>query len=184
MNKKTVSFVLAMVLSIGLGFGSVSSVSASNEWASTMATQKMPEYTVNASSASTGIGSQAGANQAVYKLSAVFNYVAGIMTSSMDANRNITLMSMNQVKAMLVYDDATNSWTPASMNISGTDWAEISQTQVSSTTVAQFQAAFGVSTEKATEMAKLYQFLLNAGVPEASLRVSSMTSSGMTKIFR
>jgi hypothetical protein len=179
MNKKTVSFVLAMVLSIGLGFGSVSSVSASNEWASTMATQNMPEYTVNASSASTGIGSQAGANQAVYKLSAVFNYVAGIMTSSMDANRNITLMSMNQVKAMLVYDDATNSWTPASMNISGTDWAEISKTEVSQEVLAKFTAAFpGKSADEVREMAQLYQFLLNAGVPEASLTVSSNTSSG------
>lgn len=178
MNKKNVSFVLAFVLSIGLGFGGVSSAFASNDWASDMATQTLPEYTVNASSTSTGIGAQAG-NQAVYKLSAVFNYAAGIMTSSMDANRNITLMSMNQPKAMLVYDDATNSWTPASMNISGTDWSEITKTQVSQEVLDKFNAAFPNATdEEVTQMAQLYQFLLNAGVPEASLTVSSATGSG------
>lgn len=176
MNKKIGSFVLAMVLSIGLGLGNVY---ASNQWGSDMATQTLPEYTVSASSASTGIGAQAGANQAVYKLSSVFNYLAGIMTSTMDSNRNITLMSMNQPKAMLVYDDGTNSWTPASLTVDGTDWAEISKTEVSEEVLAKFRAAYPNADATALkEMAQLYQFLLNAGVPEASLTVSSMTAGG------
>lgn len=176
MNKKTVSFVLAMALSIGLGFSNA--YATNNEWGSAMATQNLPEYTVSASSSSTGIGAQAGANQAIYQLSAVFNYVAGIMTSSMDANRNITLMSMNQVKAMLVFDDASGKWTPASINISGTDWAEISKTEVSDDVLAKFTAAAfpGKSEAELKEMAQLYQFLLNAGVPEASLTVSELVT--------
>ncbi|MDD5022157.1 MAG: hypothetical protein PHR82_08550 [Endomicrobiaceae bacterium] len=180
MNKKNVSFVLAFVLSIGLGLGSMSlAYATNNEWGSSMATQTLPEYTVNASSSSTGIGDQASANQAVYKLSAVFNYLAGIMTSTMDSNRNITLMSMNQPKAMLVYDDGTNSWTPASLTVDGTDWAEISKTEVSEEVLAKFRAAYpNADVTAIKEMAQLYQFLLNAGVPEASLTVSSMTSGG------
>lgn len=180
MNKKNVSFVLAFVLSIGLGLGSMSMAYATNnEWGSNMATQTLPEYTVNASSSSTGIGAQAGANQAVYKLSAVFNYLAGIMTSTMDSNRNITLMSMNQPKAMLVYDDGTGSWTPASLTVDGTDWAEISKTEVSEEVLAKFRAAYPNSDPEAIkEMAQLYQFLRNAGVPEASLTVSSMSAGG------
>lgn len=183
MNKKTVSFVLAMALSIGLGFGSASSVLATEDWSGAMATQTLPEYTVSASSSSSGIGAQASANQAVYKLSMVFHYLAGIMTSTMDSNRNITLMSMNQPKAMLAYDKEAGKWTVANMNVDGTDWDEITKTEVSQEVLNKFSAAFpGKTADEIKQMAQLYQFLLNAGVPEASMTVSSKTGNGEANI--
>ncbi len=186
MNKKTVSFVLAMALSIGLGFSSASSVFAADDWSGAMATQTLPEYTVSASSSSSGIGAQASSNQAVYKLSMVFHYLAGILTSTMDSNRNITLMSMNQPKAMLAYDKEIGKWTVANMNVDGTDWSEITKTEVSQEVLDQFGAAFPEIKEKDPEklkqMAQLYQFLLNAGVPKASLTVSSKTGNGEANI--
>lgn len=65
------------------------------------------------------------ANGSINRISAVFNYVGGIMVSYQDANRGFTVFDAGQPRASFVYNELSGSYSLASLNFNGQDFAKI-----------------------------------------------------------
>ena len=132
MNKKIMSFVLAMVLSAGLG------VSTLFAYTYTGGTKHATSFRVNPQDMANLAGniktegydgtedSIAAANDVTSRICAVFNYTAGMVTSAVDADRNITIYDQGRYRATLGYND-DGTYTITSFAVYGTDYSRIQQ---------------------------------------------------------
>jgi len=154
MNKKIMSFVLAMVLSVGLGVSSLFAYTYTG--GSKKATsfrvdvQDMAGLAGNIKTTGFDINDKdtiGAAESVTSRICAVFNYTAGIVTSAIDADRNITIYDQGRYRATLGYND-DGTYTITSFAVYGTDYPKIK------------------------EMGGLKNFLLAMGVSETALKCS------------
>lgn len=160
MKKKNWSFILAFVLSIGLGFGSIA---LADPYA---AERTATEAQLAAQTGSTGVFTitptpeqEAVIGNTENKIAMVFNYKAGILTHYMDKDRNVVIFDSGKPRATLGYND-DGTFTVIDFQLSGSDWDEI--------------AAMPGS----TEAEKLKNFLIASGVDPDSLKKTGTDSDG------
>jgi hypothetical protein len=159
MNKKILSFVLAMVLSVGLGssvfaYEYTGGVNGTNSRASiSLDDLENQRETGQINRTGTDV---AGATEATNRVCAVFNYAAGVVLSVMDSDRNLTLYSGGNPFISLGYNE-DGSFTVTGVNIQGTD-------------IEAVEAAGG-----------LKNFLLALGVPESALKCSETKDGVVTE---
>lgn len=162
MNRKLLSLVLAAVFTLSLGTNGFT-------YTYTGGTKDAKSFTINpqAMAGLTGNldkyeGDEAGieaANDMTTRISAVFNYTAGIVTSAIDADRNITIYDQGRFRATLGYND-DGTYTITAFAVYGSDWAKIS--------------GFSGSTDGE----KLKNFLLHMGVSESALQAYAKDDDG------
>lgn len=133
MNKKILSFVLAMVLCVGLGssnvFGTGFSVSLSN---------LSDQYGAGDVESNKGrdkddVNDVAGAKDKTNDICAVFNYASGVVISMMDQDKTITLYNAGSPFLTMKYNEevgkeagkGVGSYTLAGINISGSDYKNV-----------------------------------------------------------
>ena len=133
MNKKILSFVLAMVLSVGLGSnvfaynydggtdrsGSISMSSVYDQYGT-------GEFDRSGGSTTTVDGAKDTTN----RICAVFNYASGVVLSMMDQDKTITLYNAGSPFLTLTYNEATGNegfgnYTISGMTISGSDYETV-----------------------------------------------------------
>lgn len=151
MNKKILSFVLAMVLSVGLGssvfaYEYTGGVNAGGNASVSVSLDDLENQRETGQINRSGEG-VAGATEATNRVCAVFNYAAGIVLSVMDSDRNLTLYNAGNPFISLGYNE-DGSFTVTGVTLQGTD-------------IKAVEAAGG-----------LKNFLLALGVPETSLQCS------------
>ena len=122
MNKKILSFVLAMVLSVGLGSnvfaynydggtdrsGSISMSSVYDQYGT-------GEFDRSGGSTTTVDGAKDTTN----RICAVFNYASGVVLSMMDQDKTITLYNAGSPFLTLTYNEATGNEGFGNYTISG-----------------------------------------------------------------
>lgn len=152
MNKKIVSFVLAMVLSLCPGssfvFGDPYEKTGDiidSQWNSTGSTS----YTVSIPDKDKAV-----VGDTESKICTVFNYKAGVLLSVMDAERNVTVYDAGKARATLGYND-DGTFTVTNFYLSGSDWSTIEKMSGS------------------TDAEKLKTFLLSVGIKESNLKASA-----------
>ena len=163
MNKKIVSFVLAMVLSVGLGVSSLFAYEytggTKNAGSITIDPQNLAGLAGNIDKFTGEEKDIKGAETTTTRICAVFNYTAGIVTTAIDADRNITIYDQGRYRATLGYND-DGTYTITNFAIYGTDWDKI-------------EGFAG-----ATDGEKLKNFLLYMGVSESALQCYAKDEDG------
>ncbi len=159
MNKKIWSFVLATILSISLGSGSLSY--GADPYAKTggvnnnqLSSTSGSSYTVTPTPEESAV-----IGDTENKICAVFNYKSGVLLSVMDQDRNVTIYDAGKPRATLGYND-DGTFTVTQFYLSGSDWSTIEKMSGS------------------TDTEKLKNFLLALGVDESALKKTGTDANG------
>lgn len=159
MNKKIWSFVLATILSISLGSGSLSY--GADPYAKTggvnnnqLSSTSGSSYTVTPTPEESAV-----IGNTESKICAVFNYKSGVLLSVMDQDRNVTIYDAGKPRATLGYND-DGTFTVTNFYLSGSDWSTIEKMSGS------------------TDTEKLKNFLLALGVDESALKKTGTDANG------
>lgn len=119
MNKKFVSFVLAMVLSVGLGVSSLFAGQSYNEYADDFVNGLM------AGGSTTITISESGAAGLDGNLSQVFQYVFGSVTAIQGAGRQFTLMDSTKGYSFSIDAAGGKTWSVVSGTLSSSEIAKM-----------------------------------------------------------
>ncbi len=162
MNKKIVSLVLAMCLSVGLGVSNLvfadpyekTGGATSADWGNAGVASSSGSVTVTIPDEQ-----KAAVGNTESKICTVFNYKSGILLSTMDQDRNVTIFDAGKARATLGYND-DGSFTVTNFYLTGSDWDKISKMSGK------------------TDGEKLKNFLLSVGIQESALKASSVDKDG------
>lgn len=113
MDKKIVSFVLATVLSVGLGVGSA--FSAYDEYA-----QEFNKSYGDGNTTKTIMVGATKSNELVGNITTMFNYYAGTLVSATSAGGSVTLYDSSGARFSVT--DVGNSWNATSVNFKASDF--------------------------------------------------------------